>query len=135
MRRRRSDESLDTAETGDFFLPFLCSEDGFDDGREDGLDGVGVDRLDDGQSSGGCGVLDWDHLIANGGEDGWEEDDEVWLDGGGGFGMLSDSLDGIESSFPYVGIFLVSELLLQRFDGSVGILVSNFSATVAPSTS
>jgi hypothetical protein len=66
-----------------------------------------------------CSVLDWDHLVTDGSENRGEEGEEVWLDGSGCFRVLSDSLDGIESAFSYVGILLVSELFLESFDGSV----------------
>lgn len=124
------DESLDTGETCDLFLPFLCGEDGVDDRREDCLDGVGVHGLDDGQSSCLGGVLDRNQLVTNGGEDIWEEDDQIWLDGGRGIGVLSNGLDGIESAFADSGILLVAELLLQRLDGpavsGVSIAENNF---------
>ena len=37
---------------------------------EDGLDGVGVDGLDDGDGGALSGVLDGDHLVTDSGEDG-----------------------------------------------------------------
>jgi hypothetical protein len=102
------DESLDAVETGDLFLPFLCGKNRVDDGGEDGLDGVGVHSLDDAESSGCGGVLDWHQLITNSRENRWEKDDEVWLDGGGDFRVLRNSLDSVESAFSCVGILFVS---------------------------
>jgi hypothetical protein len=71
-----------------------------------------------------CSILDWHHLVTNGREDGRKEDDEIWLDGRGGFGMLRNGLDGIESAFSSVGILLVAKLLLQGFDGSASMVIS-----------
>ena len=70
------------------------------------------------------GVLDWHHLVTDGREDGREEDDEIWLNSGGGFGMLRNGLNGIESAFSGVGILLVAKLLLQGFDGSASMVIS-----------
>ena len=110
-------------------MPFLSGEDRFDYGRQDGLDGVGVDSLYDAQSGGLGSVLDWDHLITDGGEHGRKEDDEVWLSGGRGLGVFSDSLDGIESALSCCGILLVGELLLEGFDSPEGkILADCFEA-------
>jgi hypothetical protein len=111
-----SDKGLDTAETSDLFLPLLCGEDGVDDGWQDDLDGVCVDGLDDAQSSLLCGILDWDHLVTNGCQDGWEESDKIWLNSRRGLAMLSDSLDGVESALSYNGILLVRQLLLEGLD-------------------
>jgi hypothetical protein len=63
--------------------------------------------------------LDRDHLVTDGGESGGEEDDQVWLDGGGSFGVLSNGLDGIESAFPCVRILFVGKLLLEGCDRAV----------------
>jgi len=82
------DESLDAVQACDLFLPFLGGEDGVDDGREDGLDGVGVDTLDNSQSSNLGSSLDSRDLVTDGGEDRGEQDDEVWLNACGNLGVL-----------------------------------------------
>ena len=63
---RGFNERLDTAEAGDLLLPLLGGEDRVDDRREDGLDSIGVDGLDDAQRSLLGGVLDGNHLVADG---------------------------------------------------------------------
>ena len=113
------DQGLDESETCDLFLPFLCGKDRVDDVWEGSLDSVGVDSLDQTGCSVLSSVLDWDHLVTNGGKDEWEEDDEVWLDGGGGLGVLSNRLDGVESALSCGGILLVGELLLECCNGAV----------------
>jgi len=117
-------EGLNAVESNILLLPLLCGKNGVDDGWEDSLDGVGVDSLDDGQSSLAGGVLYWDHLVTDGGKHRGEEDDEVWLNGSRGVGMFSDGLDGVQRTFPGVGILLVGELLLESLDSPGGANVS-----------
>lgn len=116
-------------EASDLFLPFLCGEDGIDNRREDGLDCVGVDSFDDAQSSFLCSILDRDHLVANGCENRWEENDKIRLDSRGGFGVFSNCLDGIESALSGIRILLVAKLLLESLDGpkakNVSMTLSN----------
>lgn len=38
--------------------------------------------------------------------------------------MLRDGLDGVESTFPYCGIFLVCELFLQKLYRSIGLMLA-----------
>ena len=63
-------QGLDTLQSRHLLRPLLSREDRLDDGREDGLDGVGVDGLDHGHGGRTSGALDRGHLIAHGGE-GW----------------------------------------------------------------
>lgn len=112
-------ESLDTGETCDLLLPFLGGENGVDDGWEDGLDTVGVDTLDDGQGGDLGGALHRGDLVTNGGEDVWEEDDEVWLNSGRDLGVLGDGLDGVQGTLTKGSILLVGQLLGENIDGPV----------------
>jgi len=118
------DEGLDAVESNILLLPLLCGEDRVDNGWEDGLDGVGVDSLDNGQSGLAGSVLYWDHLVTDSRENSREENDEVWLNSSRGVGMFSNGLDSIQRTFPCVGILLVAELLLEGFDGPGGANVS-----------
>jgi len=115
----RLDESLDTGQTCDLLLPFLGSENGVDDGWEDGLDTVGVDALDDGQGGDLGGALHSGDLVTNRGEDVWEEDDEVWLNGGRDLGVLRDGLDGVQGTLTKGSILLVGKLLDENVDRPV----------------
>lgn len=101
-------------------MPFLGGEDGVDDGREEGLDGVGVDALDDGKSSSVGGGLNSGDLVTDSGKDRWEEDDEVWLNVGGDLGVLRDGLNGVQATLTGGSILLVGELLGDGIDGPVG---------------
>ena len=84
--------------------------------REDGLDGVGVDSLDDGEGSGLGSVLDGDHLVTDGSKDGTQDGDQVRLNTGGHGGLGSNGPDGLESPLTDDSILLVGELLLESLD-------------------
>lgn len=108
-------------------MPFLGSENGVDDGREEGLDGVGVDTLDDGKSSSVGSSLDSRGLVTDSGEDRWQENDEVWLNVGGDLGVLGDGLDGVQATLTGSSILLVVELLGDGIDGPVEMLLVMYS--------
>lgn len=91
----------------------MCGEDGVDDRRKDGLDGVGVDGADKSQNSFLGGFLDRGHLVANGGQSGTQKSDEVRLDSRRHGGMLSDCADSVNGTLTDSGIFFVGELFLQ----------------------
>lgn len=113
LSRGGADEGLNAVESSDLLGPLLGSQDGVDDVGKDGLHSVGVDGLNDGEGGGDGGVLDRGDLVANGGQGGGQENDEVGLDVGGNLRVLSNGLDGRESLLTGGGILLVGELLLQ----------------------
>jgi hypothetical protein len=104
-------ERLDALQASQLLNPLLGREDGLDDGRQSGLDGVGVDALDDGDGSLLGEVLDGCHLVADGSESRAQKGDQEGLDAGSNGGMLSDGQDGIESVLTSGDILLVGEVL------------------------
>ncbi|CEI62809.1 unnamed protein product [Fusarium venenatum] len=113
------DEVLDEVKSGHLFGPLLGTSDGLHDVRKGSLDSVGVDAASNGEDSTLGGILDSGDLVANGGKDSGEEDNEVRLDGSGDLGVRSDSLDGNASLLTGGGVLLVGELLLQALDNTV----------------
>jgi hypothetical protein len=95
----------------------LCVLERLDDVRDDGLDGVGVGRGDNGLGGGLGSDLDGDNLVTDGVQDRGEELDEVGLDGGRDVGVLGNGADGIEGALAGDGILLAAKLLLQQVDG------------------
>ena len=110
------DECVDTLEGGHLLSPLGGVGNRLEDGREDGLDGVGVDSLDDGEGSGLGSVLDGDHLVTDGSKDGTQDGDQVRLNTGGHGGLGSNGPDGLESPLTDDSILLVGELLLESLD-------------------
>ena len=84
--------------------------------RNQGLDCVGVGSGGDGKSSGVGSILDRNHLVTDGSEDGGEDRDEVRLNSGVNLVVRGDGLDGIACTLAGDCILLVGELLLQRLD-------------------
>jgi len=119
LGRRVLDEVLDEVKSSHLLGPLLGRSDGLHDRGKGGLDSVGVDAASDGENSTLSGILDSGDLVANGGKDGGEEDNEVRLDGSGNLGVRSDSLDGNASLLTGGGVLLVGELLLQALDNTV----------------
>ena len=111
LRWGRLDEGLDAGEADLLLLPLLGGQDRLDDEWEDGLDTVGVDALDDGNGSGLGGIADWDDLVTGGGEDRWEDGDEVWLESWGDLGVGGDGLDGVQGALAGTSILLVRKIL------------------------
>lgn len=87
---------------------------------DDGLDSVGVGRVDDRLGGSLSGLLDGHHLVANGGEHVGEQGDEVGLDAGRHLRVVGDGLDGDQRALADGGILLVGDLLLQLLDGAGG---------------
>lgn len=91
---------------------------------DDGLDGVGVGALNNGLGSSLSSVLDWNHLVTDGGEDILEQVDEVWLDGWVDLAVVGDGTDGVQRALPRESILLVAELLPEQLYGSESVLVT-----------
>lgn len=112
-----SGEELDALKIAHLLGPLLGVPDGLDEVRDQGLDGGGVGGTGDGECGSVGGVLNWDHLVTDGVEDGGKKGDEVRLNSGVDLRVRSDGLDGIAGTLSCVGILLVGKLLLQRLDG------------------
>ena len=110
------DECVDTLEGGHLLSPLGGVGNRLEDGREDGLYGVGVDSLGDGEGGGLGSVLDGDHLVTDGSKDGTQDRDQVRLNTGGNGGLGSNGPDGLESPLTDDSILLVGELLLEGLD-------------------
>lgn len=111
-----ANKNVDTLEGGHLLSPLGGVGDRLEDRRKDGLDSVGVDGLDDGEGGSLSGVLDGNHLVTDGGQDGAEESDEVRLNTGGNGRLGSDGPDGLEGPLTGVGVLLVGKLLLEALD-------------------
>ena len=91
---------------------------------DDGLDGVGVGALNNGLGSSLSGVLHWDHLVTDSGEDILKHVDEVWLDCWVDLAVVGDGTNGVQRTLPGKGILLVAELLPEQLYGSKMVLVA-----------
>jgi len=110
-------ESDDAVQVGHLLLPLLGVVDGLDEVGDEGLDGVGVGHTGDGKGGGLGGVLDGNHLVTDGTEDGGEKVDKVRLNSGADLGVRGDGLDGIAGTLTGDSVLLVGEGLLQGSDG------------------
>jgi len=114
------DESLKAGQSGHLLLPLLGSLHGLENGRDNGLDGVGVDSLYDGGSGALGGLLDGSNLVTDRVEDGQKEGNEVRLNTGSDGLVGGDSPDTLEGTLTGHGILLVGQLLLEGLDGLHG---------------
>ena len=110
-------QDLDDLEISHLFRPFLGGVERLDNVGNYGLDGVGVGSPYDGLGSSLGSDLDGAHLVANGGQCGGQEGNEVGLDSGGDGRVLGDGADGVQRTLANSGILLVAELLLQKLNG------------------
>jgi len=85
----------------------------------DGLDGVGVGALNDSLGSSLSSVLDWNHLVTDGGKNILEHVDEVWLDSWADLAVVGNSTDGVQRTLSCKGILLVVELLPEHLYSSI----------------
>ncbi|KAI6776795.1 hypothetical protein HG530_000740 [Fusarium avenaceum] len=120
LGRRVLDKSIDEVKSSHLLGPLLGTSDGLHDRDEGSLDSVGVDSASDGKDGTLGGILDSGDLVADGGKDAGEEDDEVRLDSGGDLGVRGNGLDGDAGLLTGGGVLLVGELLLQALDNTVG---------------
>jgi len=114
------DEGFNALKTGHFLGPFLGRENRFDDGRKSSLGGVGINGLDERDSSHLGSVLDVGHLVTNSIEGRAQKSDQVRLDTGSNGRVLSDGTDGLDGTLTSVGILLVGKLLLEGLDSLEG---------------
>ncbi|SPQ23864.1 1521e1a3-eedc-455a-b5da-4054f20718a4 [Thermothielavioides terrestris] len=117
LGRGGADDGVDEVENRHLLGPLLGVPQGVNEGRKNGLDGVGVDRLGDGQRSRDGGVFDGRDLVTSASQDAGEQGDEVGLDMGGNLGVLSDGLDREKGLLADSGILLVGELFLKSLHG------------------
>lgn len=108
-------ERVEALESAQLLSPLLGGLQGLENRRNDGLDGIAVDALDNGNSGTLSGVLDVGHLVTNGSEDRAEESHEVRLNTGGDGGVGSNGPDSVASALAGIGILLIRELLLEIF--------------------
>lgn len=111
-----ADEDLDEVEDGHLLGPLLGVAERVDQGGENGLDGIGVDALSDGESRSDGGILDSGDLVTSAGEDTREKSNKVGLDMGGDLRVLGNSLNGEKGLLAGGSILLVGKLLLQGLD-------------------
>lgn len=117
LRRGALGEDLDAPKIADLLGPLERRLERVDDVGDDGLNGVGVRRGDDGLGGSLGSDLDGAHLIGNGVEGIGQKSDEVGLDGGRDGRVLSDGADGVERTLTDDGILAVAQLLAEQLNG------------------
>ncbi|ROW16830.1 hypothetical protein VPNG_01505 [Cytospora leucostoma] len=113
------DELVEDVKDKHLLLPLLGISQRLVERANKVLDGVGVDGLSDGKTSGESSSLDGGDLVTGGGQDNGQKNDKVGLDVGRNLGVAGDGLDGTQCLLAGGGILLVGKLLLQRLDSPV----------------
>jgi len=116
----RLNQSINAGQSSHLLGPLLGVLQGLEDGRDNSLDGVGVDSLNDGSSGGLSGLLDGDHLVTNRSENGAKERHQVRLNTRSDGLVRSDGTDTLKGTLTDESILLVGELLLEELDGLNG---------------
>ncbi|KAK1245414.1 hypothetical protein MKX08_005043 [Trichoderma sp. CBMAI-0020] len=114
------DKSEDEVESSHLLRPLLGSADRLHQVGQSSLDSVAVDSAGNSQNSGVGGILDGGDLVANGGKDNGQKNDEVGLDAGADLRVGSDGLNGEGGLLTESGVLLVGESLLDVVDGPAG---------------
>ncbi|KAH6610128.1 hypothetical protein Trco_000148 [Trichoderma cornu-damae] len=86
LSRGSLDEGEDEVQSSHLFGPLLSVADGLHQVGQSALDGVAVDGAGNGQDGSGSSILDGSDLVANGGKQAGQKNDEVGLDVGSDLG-------------------------------------------------